>query len=150
MKWSARAWIEAWILPAVVGGFIFVIWHAVVVLTGTRVFPKPAQVLVGLFELARSGKLLRFALDSTERVCVGIGYGATFFLVFLGCFFPIVVATANGIRTIPPMYLAIGRNFGLPPSRQFAMVLLPAALPQIFIGLRIALGIGWLVVVAAE
>ncbi len=43
-----------------------------------------------------------------------------------------------------------GRNFGLAPAKLLAKVVFPAALPQIIIGLRIALGIAWLVVVAAE
>jgi NitT/TauT family transport system permease protein len=83
-------------------------------------------------------------------VLFGVSNFATIFLIFLGSFFPIVVATMNGVRSIPSMYLRAGRNFDLSPSARFARVVLPAALPQILIGLRIALGIAWLVVVAAE
>ena len=72
------------------------------------------------------------------------------FLVFLASFFPIVVAAMNGVRNVPSMYRRAGRNFGLSPSKLLARVVFSAALPQIIVGLRIALGIAWLVVVAAE
>jgi NitT/TauT family transport system permease protein len=80
----------------------------------------------------------------------GIGDMAAIFLVFLASFFPIVVASMNGVRNVPSMYRRAGRNFGLSPAKLLARVVFPAALPQIIVGLRIALGIAWLVVVAAE
>jgi NitT/TauT family transport system permease protein len=48
------------------------------------------------------------------------------------------------------MFRRAGRNFGLVPAQLLTKVVFPAALPQIIVGLRIALGIAWLVVVAAE
>jgi NitT/TauT family transport system permease protein len=80
----------------------------------------------------------------------GVSEAAPGFLIFLGAFFPIVVAASNGVRSVPAMYLQAGRNFGLSTPRLLARVVFPAALPQILVGLRIALGIAWLVVVAAE
>jgi NitT/TauT family transport system permease protein len=80
----------------------------------------------------------------------GVSEAAPGFLIFLGAFFPIVVASMNGVRSVPAMYLQAGRNFGLSTPRLLARVVFPAALPQILVGLRIALGIAWLVVVAAE
>ena len=80
----------------------------------------------------------------------GIGDRAAIFLIFVGAFFPIVVACANGVANVPAIYRRAGRNFGLGPARLLTHVVFPAALPQIIIGLRIALGIAWLVVVAAE
>ena len=56
----------------------------------------------------------------------------------------------NGVRNVPSMYRRAGRNFGLSPGMLLAKVVFPAAVPQIIVGLRIALGIAWLVVVAAE
>jgi NitT/TauT family transport system permease protein len=83
-------------------------------------------------------------------VLFGIGNLAPVFLVFLGAFFPVVLTAQNGVGTVPPMYLRAARNFGLGPVALMWRVVLPAALPQILTGLRIALGIAWLVVVAAE
>ena len=83
-------------------------------------------------------------------VLFGIGDRAAIFLVFLAAFFPIVVACASGVSHVPSIFRRAGRNFGLSPAQILARVVFPAALPQILIGLRIALGISWLVVVAGE
>jgi NitT/TauT family transport system permease protein len=80
----------------------------------------------------------------------GVGDAAAIYLIFLASFFPIVVATMNGVRNVPSMFRRAGRNFGLAPASLLARVVFPAALPNIIVGLRIALGIAWLVVVAAE
>jgi NitT/TauT family transport system permease protein len=80
----------------------------------------------------------------------GVGDGAASFLIFLGAFFPIVVACINAVANVPSVYRRAGRNFGLTPAPLLRKVVFPAALPQILAGLRIALGIAWLVVVAAE
>ncbi len=83
-------------------------------------------------------------------VLFGVGNLAPIFLVFLGSFFAIVVTAMNGIGNVPPMYVRAARNFGMSSAGVLVRVVLPAALPQILTGLRIALGIAWLVVVAAE
>jgi NitT/TauT family transport system permease protein len=83
-------------------------------------------------------------------VLFGIGDGAPVFLIALAALFPIVSATAAGVRRLPPMFLQAGRNFGLGPAALLQRVVFPAALPQVLVSLRIALGICWLVVVAAE
>jgi NitT/TauT family transport system permease protein len=80
----------------------------------------------------------------------GIGDHAATFLIFLGAFFPIVVACVNGVSNVPSVYRRAGRNFGLAPPQLLARVVFPSALPQIIVGLRLALGIAWLVVVAGE
>jgi NitT/TauT family transport system permease protein len=83
-------------------------------------------------------------------VLFGVGNLAPIFLVFLAALFPIAVTAQNGVANVPRMYLRAARNFGLNPLQLLWRVLLPASLPQILTGLRIALGISWLVVVAAE
>jgi NitT/TauT family transport system permease protein len=83
-------------------------------------------------------------------VLFGIGNAAPVFLVFLGALFPILLTAQQGVGNVPPMYLRAADNFGLSPQGLLFRVLLPAALPQILTGLRIALGIAWLVLVAAE
>ena len=83
-------------------------------------------------------------------VLFGVSNSAAIFLIFLASFFPIVVATMNGVRNVPFMYLAAGRNFGLSAPALFSRVIFPAALPRVLSGLRVALGVAWLVVVAAE
>ncbi|HEV2275705.1 MAG TPA: ABC transporter permease [Acidobacteriaceae bacterium] len=83
-------------------------------------------------------------------ILFGVGDKAAIFLIFLGAFFPIVVTCVNGVSNVPAIYRRAGRNFGLTPPQLLARVVFPAALPQILVGLRIAFGIAWLVVVAAE
>lgn len=80
----------------------------------------------------------------------GVGDYAATFLVFLGAFFPVVVTCVDGVSNVPLIYRRAGRNFGLTPAQILSRVIFPAALPQILVGLRIALGIAWLVVVAGE
>ena len=80
----------------------------------------------------------------------GVGDVAPIFLIFLSAVFPLVVQTAAGVPTIELQYLRAARNFGITRSRLFFHVVIPAVLPQIIIGMRVSLGISWLVVVAAE
>ena len=56
----------------------------------------------------------------------------------------------NAVAVIPEVYVNVGRNFGLRRAQLVYRVLYPAVMPQLVIGLRITLGIAWLVVVAAE
>lgn len=80
----------------------------------------------------------------------GVGDVAAIFLIFLASFLPLVVTAMNAVASIPDVYLNAGRNFGLKRSQIVFGVLYPAVTPQLILGLRITLGIAWLVVVAAE
>lgn len=80
----------------------------------------------------------------------GVGELTPVFLIFLSAVFPIVVSCVSGVSNVPTIYRRAGRNFGLTGPQLLARVVFPAALPQILVGLRIALGIAWLVMVAAE
>jgi NitT/TauT family transport system permease protein len=80
----------------------------------------------------------------------GVSDVAPIFLIFLASVFPITTATIAAVRNIQLVYLRAARNFGLKGLALFQKVVLPAALPQIITGLRLALGVAWLVVVAAE
>jgi NitT/TauT family transport system permease protein len=80
----------------------------------------------------------------------GIKDAMAIFIIFLGAFFPIVTGTMTAVRTIPVAYVRSAQNFGLGGFELFRRVVLPASLPQIVTSLRLALGVGWLVVVAAE
>ncbi len=80
----------------------------------------------------------------------GVGDLASVFLIFLGCFFPLVLTAINAVQSVPAVYVNAARNFGLSPAAIVGRVLYPAAAPQLIVGLRITLGVAWLVVVAAE
>jgi NitT/TauT family transport system permease protein len=80
----------------------------------------------------------------------GVGDMAAIFLIYLASSLPLVVAAMNAVRNVPSTLLNAGRNFGLSDRRLLRDVILPAALPQLIVALRISLGVAWLVVVAAE
>jgi NitT/TauT family transport system permease protein len=80
----------------------------------------------------------------------GVGDLSPIFLIFLSSFFPMVVGTAAGVMTIDRKLLRAASNFEFTGYRLFRSVVLPAAMPQIVTGMRIGLGVAWLVVVAAE
>jgi nitrate/nitrite transport system permease protein len=75
---------------------------------------------------------------------------AATFTIAMCSMWPTVLNTALGVRSIPQEYLNVGRVLGLSPTRRFFKILLPAALPYMFTGFRLSLGIAWLVIVAAE
>jgi NitT/TauT family transport system permease protein len=83
-------------------------------------------------------------------VLFGVSDTAAVFLIFLASLFPILVSAINGVRGVPAMYRDAGRNFGLSRRALLTRVVFPAALPEVLTGLRIALGVAWIVVVAAE
>jgi len=80
----------------------------------------------------------------------GIADTAPIFLIFLASVFPITVSAMAGVQNMQQVYLRAAQNFGMRGLPLFARVIFPAALPQILTGIRIALGVAWLVVVAAE
>jgi len=80
----------------------------------------------------------------------GVSNAAPIFLIFMAAIFPIAVAAMNGVRNVPVIYLQVGRNFGLSPFRLMTRIVAPAVLPRLVIGLRIAFGISWVVLVASE
>jgi len=80
----------------------------------------------------------------------GVSDLAPIFLIFLASLFPIVTSAMAAVQNIQLNYIRAARNFGIGGLELFKKVVLPASLPQILTGLRLALGIAWLVVVAAE
>ena len=80
----------------------------------------------------------------------GVGNASPIFLIFISSVFPMVVQTTSGVHTIERRYLRAAQNFGGSRSALFRRVVIPAVLPQIIVGMRIGLGVAWLVVVAAE
>jgi len=80
----------------------------------------------------------------------GVGNLSPIFLIFISSVFPMVVQTTAGVHTIEKRYLRAAANFGVSRATLFRQVVIPAVLPQIIVGMRIGLGVAWLVVVAAE
>jgi NitT/TauT family transport system permease protein len=80
----------------------------------------------------------------------GVGDLTAIFLIFIASTLPVMVATMSAVHHIPVVHLRAGRNFGMSGVQLMWRVIYPAVMPRLLVGLRLALGISWLVVVAAE
>lgn len=184
---------------ALVIAVLIALWWMVVAATHSVIFPTPAAVLTGAWELARDGSLwvhigaslMRVAVGFGLAVCVavplglwmgwvrgafstlnpivqilrpispiawipiailwfGVGDASPIYLIFISSVFPMIVQTIAGVHTIEKRYLRAAENFSVSRRTLFLRVVIPAVLPQILVGMRIGLGVAWLVVVAAE
>jgi NitT/TauT family transport system permease protein len=111
-------------------------------------YPAANQVVNPVLQILRP--ISPIAWIPVAIILLGVGDHAATSLIFMGAFFPVVVASIDGVANVPAVYRLAGRNFGLSPWRLLTRIVFPAALPRIIVGMRIALGIAWLVVVAAE
>ncbi|MBR0679906.1 ABC transporter permease [Roseomonas eburnea] len=85
-----------------------------------------------------------------SMILFGLGARSAFFLVFLGAFYPILLNTVFGVRSVEKRLFEAASMLGCTGSAQFFRVVLPAALPSIFTGLRLGLGLAWFVIVVGE
>lgn len=83
-------------------------------------------------------------------VIFGLGNSSAYFIVFLGAFFPIFTNTYFGAISIPKIYKNVALSFQIGKVRYFTKILLFFALPYIFTGLKIGIGMAWMSVIAAE
>jgi NitT/TauT family transport system permease protein len=83
-------------------------------------------------------------------ILFGLGSKTALFLVTLGCFYPILLNTVLGVRSVEGRLLEAAAMLGVSRSAIFPKVVLPAALPGIFTGLRLGLGFAWVVIVVGE
>lgn len=81
---------------------------------------------------------------------LGVGNASPVFLIFIASVFPLILQTASGVHTIDRRFLRAASNFQITRWERLVRVVFPAVLPQIIVGVRISLGVAWLVVVAAE
>ncbi|HTD91731.1 MAG TPA: ABC transporter permease [Burkholderiales bacterium] len=186
---------------------LVVLWHILVVITGTRLVPKPYQVGVMMWDFTFGGinddafsgsilthlfasmqrvyggfalaivigvplglligkvKIMRQMLDPTlsllrpipvtawlplSMIFFGLGPRSAVFLVFLGAFYPILLNTIFGVRSVDPRLFEAASMLGCDGSSLFRQVVLPAAMPGIFNGLRLAHGFSWILIVVGE
>lgn len=84
--------------------------------------------------------LLWFGIDETPKLV----------LIAIGTFFPVYLATQSGLANVDRKLVEVGRQLGLDRPALLRRILVPAALPSIFTGLRASLSLGWMFLVAAE
>jgi NitT/TauT family transport system permease protein len=141
----------------------------------THVWKSMQRVYGGFFLAAVIGiplgmmlgriKVLRQLLDPTisvlrpipvtawlplSMIFFGLGPNAAIFLVFLGAFYPILLNTMFGVRSIDPKLFEAASMLGCSGAALFRQIVLPASLPSIFNGLRIAHGFAWILIVVGE
>ena len=80
----------------------------------------------------------------------GIGEEAKLFLISIGAFFPIYLNSMQGVRSVDPQLIEMGKAYRMSWLQLVWMVLLPGALPAIFTGVRYAMGVTWLTLIVAE
>src|SRR4029078_11819007 len=85
-----------------------------------------------------------------SMIVFGLGPRSAVFLVALGAFYPILVNTIFGVRSVDPRLFEAASMLGCEGPSQFFKVVLPASLPAIFTGLRRGFGFGWVVIVVGE
>jgi len=139
------------------------IWKSVQRVYGGFLLAAAIGIPLGL--LIGRIKVLRDLLDPTisvlrpipvtawlplSMIFFGLGPNAAIFLVFLGAFYPILLNTTFGVRSVDVKLFEAAAMLGCSGSAMFRQVVLPAALPSIFNGLRIAHGFAWILIVVGE
>src|SRR5438128_7359769 len=80
----------------------------------------------------------------------GLGNPPAFFLISLGAFFPVLMNTITGVRSVDAIYIRAARNLGASRAALFFRVMVPAAMPHIMTGIRVGFGVAFIVVIVAE
>ena len=132
----------------VLAGFVMGIFVGCTVGAFMALYHPAKYTLSPLIELLRP--LPPIAWIPITVAILGIGNVSTVFVIFIGAVFPVLTNTLLGIREIDKTYLDVARVMGASPLVITRHVIVPAALPSIFAGLRTSLGFAWMCVVAAE
>ena len=80
----------------------------------------------------------------------GLGNPPALFLISLGAFFPVLMNTIAGVRAVDSIYLRAARNLGAGQWTLFRRIMIPAAMPYILTGIRVGIGVAFIVVIVAE
>lgn len=121
---------------AVLAGYVLAVGFAVPVAVLIVISPQVERLLYP--PLVATQSIPKIALAPLFIVWFGFGIETKISVAFLICFFPIVVDTIVGLRTIDPALIQLARSMGASPSRIFLKLRLPGALPSMFGGLKVA------------
>jgi len=80
----------------------------------------------------------------------GIGESSKIIVIVIAAYFPILLNTMNGIKRTDKKLIEVGNMYNLSKWKLFTKIYFPSALPSIFVGLKLGLGISWMAVVGAE
>lgn len=129
-------------------GFVLAICHAVPLGLAIGWYKGFASVVSPLLEALRNTAAL--ALLPVFILVLGIGESSKIALVVYSCSWPILLNTITAVRNVDPLLIKSARTMGLSPFQLFRKVILPASIPTIFVGIRLAGAYSLLVLVAAE
>ncbi len=90
-----------------------------------------------------------FGIRYTDTILDSVQIGMVF-IIFWGGLFPILLNTIHGVSGVRGLWIETAKVLGASKARMFWKVIIPAALPDIMTGLRVGLGISWMVIIAAE
>lgn len=94
--------------------------------------------------------LPKLALIPLVIVWFGIGEFSKFLLIYLATFLTVVVSAAAAVQNVQEERIRAAQSLGVSGTQLFRYVILPSALPELFTGVRVAVGIGWTTLIAAE
>lgn len=139
MRISLYRALGGYFLAAVLGlGFgVFICWSK-----------KAEDLLDPVFELIRPVSTL--GLIPLMIIWFGIGNGSKIAIVFKACFFPILLNTVSGIKGVNAKLIQAARSLGANEFQLWSKVILPAALPVVFTGMRISTAISMMAIVGVE
>lgn len=83
-------------------------------------------------------------------MALGVGDKAVYFLVGIAAVWPMIINTAHGTSQVDRSWLRMGRTFGAGTAKLFTRIIIPSVMPDILMGIRLALGISWVILVPAE
>jgi NitT/TauT family transport system permease protein len=109
---------------------------------GVRAFMNP--LVSALYPIPK------VALLPLILIIFGIGEMSKIVVIAIACFFMVLITTSHGVMRIDPILVQAAQNYGARGWKLFSKVILPASLPSIFTGLRLALGICLIIIVAVE
>ncbi|MFF8833308.1 ABC transporter permease [Streptomyces sp. NPDC015131] len=130
------------------GGFVIAVLVAVPLGLLIGRYRRAADLLGPLLELFRNTAAL--ALLPVFVLLLGIGETSKVSIVVYACTWPVLLNTISAVRSVDPVLLRLARSMDLPPVRLFQKVILPASVPAVFTGVRLAGAVSILVLVAAE
>jgi NitT/TauT family transport system permease protein len=119
----------------------------------------PLGLIIGRYRVARD---LLFPICEVLRPIPAIAWvpmsimlwpnneASIIYITFLGSFFPILLNTIHGVSTLDSIFLRAANCLGASEAKLFWNVILPGALPQIFTGLAVGMGVAWVSLIAAE
>ena len=119
----------------------------------------PLGLLMGRFPLVQElfGPVLEIvrpippiAFIPLSILWFGLGDPPALFLIALGAFFPVLVNTISGVRNVDAIYIRAAQNLGADEATLFRRVILPAAMPYVLTGVRVGIGVAFIVVIVAE